>query len=291
MTRKWIPIVIILMMLAVSSAFLPADDKSVLKAISTPGVIFDKWGYKLKLTRLDSECDINLGKGAKKPPTYSLTIKGSCKIPQDVDGVLMTPDMKVLKALNASGKDLRLPPKKKSGKSAPKYRSGTFGPILWIKKDMHVAEVEISKLALTANPYTLEKLKTELVILTAVDRVERTIPAVVSQDLRELTEGLKARVSAMRISSKRELTVEMTDLRIAAGPVGAFIESITALDADKKTIGQARIIEGDPLSQKGKVTASFLLTGSTDPASLIIRIVTKSKTRKIPFEITGIFQK
>jgi hypothetical protein len=291
MTRKWIPVLVVLMVLVIAAAFLPADDKSALKAVATPGVIFDKWGYKLKLTRLDSECTINLGKGAKKPSTYNLTIKGSCKIPQDVDGVLITQKIKVLKALTGGGKDMRLPPKKRSGKSAPKYRSGTFGPILWIAKDMHIAEVEISKLALKANPYTLDKLETELVVVTAVDRVEKTIPAVVSQRLRELTEGLKARVSAMRISSKRELTIEITALRQSAGPTGAFIESITALDADKKTIGQSRIKEGDPLSQKGKVTANFTLTGKTDPASLIITIVTKSKTRKIPFEITGIFQK
>ena len=290
MTRKWIPVLAVLMV-AVSTAFLPADEKSVVKAVAARGVIFEKWGYKLKLTRLDSQCTVNLGKGAKSPSTYSLDIEGSCKMPEDVDGVLITEQITVLKALTITGKDIRLPPKVKSGRSAPKYRSGTFTPILQVKKNLHVAEVEVSKLALKANPYMIDKLETELVIVVAVDRIEKSMPAAVSQTPRELTGGLKTRVSSMRISSKRELSLELSCLRRFAGPKGAFIEAIRALDADGKTIGQARIRDGDPLGQKGKVTANFPLSGKAEPASLIATIVTESKIRKIPFEITGIFQK
>ncbi|MBL7220116.1 MAG: hypothetical protein ISS69_08375 [Phycisphaerae bacterium] len=290
MTGKWIGVLVVLMV-AVTTAFLPADDKSILKAVSARGVIFEKWGYKLKLTRLDSQCTINLGKDAKTPSTYSLDIEGSCKMPEDVDGVLITQEIRVLKALTVTGKDIRVAPKVRSGRSAPKYRSGTFAPILRVEKNLHVAEVEISKLDLKTNPYTIDKLETELVVVVAVDRVEKSVPAAVSQTLQELATDLKARVSSMRISSKRELTLEMSCLRRYAGPKGAFIEAIRALDADGKIIGQSRIRDGDPLGQKGKVTASFTLSGKAEPASLIATIVTESKTRKIPFEITGIFQK
>ena len=292
MTGKWIPILAVLMV-AVTTAFLPADEKSIVKAVAARGVIFEKWGYKLKLTRLDSQCTVNLGKSAKGPSTYSLDIEGSCKMPEDVDGVLITEQMKVLKALTVTGKDIRLPPKirSKSGGSASKYRSGTFIPILRLAKNLHVAEVEISKLALRANPYTIDKLETELVIVVAVDRIEKSMPAAVSQTPLVLTPDLKTRVSSMRISSKRELTLELSCLRRSAGPKGAFIEAIRAVDADGKIIGQARIRDGDPLGQKGKVTASFTLSGKAEPASLIATIVTESKIRKIPFEITGIFQK
>ena len=290
MTRKWIGALAVLMV-AACTAFLPADEKSVAKAVAARGVIFEKWGYKLKLTRLDSQCTINLGKGAKGPSTYSLDIEGSCKMPEDVDGVLITQEIRVLKALTVTGKDIRVAPKVRSGRSAPKYRSGTFAPILRVEKNLHVAEVEISKLDLKTNPYTIDKLETELVVVVAVDRVEKSVPAAVSQTLQELATDLKARVSSMRISSKRELTLEMSCLRRFAGPKGAFIEAIRALDADGKTIGQARIRDGDPLGQKGKVTANFPLSGKAEPASLIATIVTESKIRKIPFEITGIFQK
>ena len=95
----------------------------------------------------------------------------------------------------------------------------------------------------------------------------------------------------MRISSKRELTIELTCSRRFAGPQGAFIEAIKALDAGGKTIGEARIQDGDPLGQQGKVTASFLITGKGEPISLVATIVTDAKIRKVPFEITGIFQK
>ena len=290
MTGKWIGVLVVLMV-AVTTAFLPADDKSILKAVSARGVIFEKWGYKLKLTRLDSQCTINLGKDAKTPSTYSLDIEGSCKMPEDVDGVLITQEIRVLKALTVTGKDIRVAPKVRSGRSAPKYRSGTFAPILRVEKNLHVAEVEISKLDLKTNPYTIDKLETELVVVVAVDRVEKSVPAAVSQTLQELATDLKARVSSMRISSKRELTLEMSCLRRFAGPKGAFIEAIRAVDADGKTIGQARITSGDPLGQKGKVSAEFALSGKAEPTSLIATIVTESKIRKIPFEITGIFQK
>ena len=290
MTRKWIPALAVLT-LAVGVSFLPADEKSVLKAVTARGVVFKKWGYVLKLTRLDTKCIVNLGKDAKRPSAYSLDVDASCKMPEDVDGILITEQIKVLKALTATGKDIRLPPKAKSGRSAPQYRSGTFTPILQTGKNLRVAEVGISKLALKANPYTIDKLETELAVVVAVDRIDKSMPAAVSQTLRELTGGLKARVSSMRISSKRQLSLELSCLRQFAGPKGAFIESVRAVDADGKTLGQTRITNGDPLSRKGKVSAEFVLSGKSEPSSLIATIVTESKVRKIPFEITGIFQK
>jgi len=290
MTRKWIGVLVVLM-LAVTTAFLPADDRTVLKAISARGVVFEKWGYKLKLTRLDSKCIVNLGSDAKNPSTYSLDIEGSCKMPDDVDGVLITERIRVLKALTVTGKDIRIPPKAGSGRSGAAYRSGTFIPILRVKEKLHVAEVQVDNLALRTNPYVIDKIEAELVVVVAVNRVEKSIPAAVSQTLVELAPGLKARVSSMRIGSKRKLSVELSCIRRAAGPQGAFIEAISALDADGKIIGQARIKDGDPLGQKGRVTASFTITGNSEPASLVATIVTESKIRKIPFEIIGIFQK
>ena len=292
MTRKWIPVLAAVAIIAAWAAGLPADQKSVAKAVAARGVIFEKWGYKLKLTRLDSECTINLGGRTGKPSTYSLDIEGSCKMPEDVDGVLITEQIRVLKALTVTGKGMRRPPKaRKSKRSGSKYRSGTFIPILRLAKNLHVAEVEVSKLELKANPYLIDKLETELVVIVAVDRIDKSLPAKVSQTVRELAPGLKARVSSMQISSKRELTVELNCLRQFAGPKGPFIEAIRAIDDDGKTIGQARIIDGDPLGQKGKVKANFPLSGKAEPADLIVTIITEAKIRKIPFEITGIFQK
>jgi hypothetical protein len=291
MTRKWIAILVVLT-LTIAATLLPAaDDKSILKAVETSGVIFDQYGYKLKLTRMESKCDVNLGRRGKKPSTYSLEIDASCKMPDDVDGVLITEQIKVLKALTANGTDIRLPPKKKSSRSSQKYRSGTYTPILYVGKKLRVAEVKVSKLELKTNPYRIDKLETELAVIIAVKRTKETMPAVVSQTLKELTTGLKTRVSSMRINVKRELTVELTCSRQFDGPKGAFIEAIRAVDASGKTIGEARIHEGDPLGQNGKVTAAFTLTGNAEPTTLVATIVTEAKMRRVPFEITGIFQK
>jgi hypothetical protein len=292
MTRKWIAI-IVLLTLAVGSGLLPADEQSALRAVATPGVVLDKWGYKLKLTRLETKCNMALGKNPKRPSTFSLDIEASCKMPDDVDGVLITEQIKVLKALSADGKDLRLPPKAKSRRSPAKskYRNGTFTPILHVGKKLRIAEVKINKLELTTNPYKIYKLETELALVVAVQRTEKRMPALVSQTLGELTPDLKARVSSMKISEKREMKLELTCLRRYAGPKGSFIEAVTAIDANGKRIGGARINQGDPLGQKGKLSVIFTLTGKNEPATLEVTIVTESKIRKIPFEITGIFQK
>jgi hypothetical protein len=291
MTRKWIAI-LVLLTLAVGSVSLTADVKSALKAVATPGVILDKWGYKLKLTRLESKCNVALGKNPKKPSTFSLNIDASCKMPDDVDGVLITKQIRVLKALTVDGRDIRIHPKsKKRSNSKSKYRSGTFTPILYVGKNLRVAEVEIKKLELKTNPYKIDKLETDLTVVVAIDRIEKSMPALVSQTLKDITTGLKARVSAMKINEKRELKLEITCLRLFSGPKGPFIEAIKAVDASGKIIGDARISEGDPLEEKGKVTAIFTLTGKEEPASLLVTIVTDSKVRKIPFEIIGIFQK
>ena len=288
MTRKWIAILVV-MVIAAGAAFLSADEKSALKAIAEKGVVFEQWGYKLKLTRLEAHYSVSLGKGAKKPSAFTLDIDASCKMPEDVDGVLITEQIRVLKALDIDGKDIRLPPPKT--KLASKYRGGTFTPILRVGKNLRVAEVEINKLALKTNPYKIDRLETELVVVIAVDRIEKSLPAAVSQTLLELTTDLKTRVSAMRISDRRELSIELSSIRRFAGPKGAFIEAIRAVDADGKTIGESRITEGDPLGRKDKVTAVFTLTGKSKPETLVATIITESKTRKIPFEITGIFQR
>ena len=131
----------------------------------------------------------------------------------------------------------------------------------------------------------------EMAVVIASARDTKTIPATVSQTSRELATGLKARVSTMRINSKRELYVEIACLRREAGPRGPFIEVIKAVDSSGKTIGVGRINEGDPLSLKGNVIAEFTLTGKGEPAELEITVVTESSVKTIPFEIGGIFQK
>jgi len=282
---------IVITALAAGAVLLDADEKSVMQAVAAKGVVFDTWGYKLKLTRMESKCDVSLGADTRKPSTYSLDINASCKIPEDVDGVLMTELLKVKKAVTAGGKDIRKPPRRVSSRTTSKYRSGTFTPILWLKKDLKVAEVKISKLALLTNPFRIDKLETELAVITAVDRTDKSIPAAVSQTMRDLAPGLKARISSMRINSRRELTIEISCLRRFDGPKGPFIEAVAAIDSAGKNIGQARIINGDPLSQKGKVNSVFTLSGRSEPADLLITVVTDSKIRNIPFEITGIFQK
>jgi len=291
MTMKRIAILVVALTLAIGAAMLPADENSVMQAVAAKGVVFDSWGYKLKFTRLEAKSDVSLGTRAKKPSTYTLDIKGSCKIPDDVDGVLMTEHLKVKKALTAGGKDIRKPARVTSGKSVAKYRAGTFTPILWLKKNLKVAEVKIDKLALVTNPFRIEKIEAQLAVVTALARTEKSVPAVVSQTSRDLAPGLKVRVSAMRINVRRELSIEFSCVRRFSGPKGPFIEAVTALDSSGKIIGKARIISGDPLGAKGKVTSLFTLTGRNEPADLLITVVTDSKVRIIPFEITGIFQK
>ncbi|MBT3198423.1 MAG: hypothetical protein HN350_00745 [Phycisphaerales bacterium] len=289
-TKKWIAIVLLLM-LSTIAAFLNADEKAIRKAIEARGKIIDTYGYKLKVTSFESKCNVELSPTPRKASTYTLNIDASCKMPDDVDGVLITEKIKVLKALTDRGANIIKPAKARSGRTKKTYKTGTFTPILHLGKTLRVAEVKVDKLELITNPFRIARLETVLAVVIASARDTKTIPATVSQTSRELATGLKARVSTMRINSKRELYVEIACLRREAGPRGPFIEVIKAVDSSGKTIGVGRINEGDPLSLKGNVIAEFTLTGKGEPAELEITVVTESSVKTIPFEIGGIFQK
>jgi len=291
MTRKLIAVLIILSVAAAVTC-LTADDRAIKTALSARGVTFDKWGYVLKLNRMASRCDVNLGGRSKKSPsTYSLDLKGICKLPGDVDAVVMAGQLRVLKVLDSAGKDLRVPPKPRTGTSARRYKTGTFGPIRTISPGLRAAEVGITRLALTANPYTIEKLQTELIVIVAKKRAVKTLPAAVAQKLQEVVDGLRIRISGMRMSAKRELTLDLAYTRPVAGPRGPFVSAIAALGADDSVLGQTEMTKGDPLGKTGKITAVFTLKGESKLTSVKMTIVTEHTIRKVPFELTGVFKK
>jgi len=291
MTGKRTAILVILTV-AGAAACLTADQRSLKTALTRRGVTFEKWGYKLKLMEMKSQCEVNLGGRSKKRPSrYTLDLKGVCTLPGDVDGVVIANQLRVLKVADAAGKDLRVPPKRSASRSPQKYRTGTFAPILVTPNKVRAAEVGINRLALTANPYTIEKLDAEVIVLIAKERTTKTLPAAVSRKMQEVIPGLKIRIAGMKAGTTRELTIELAEVRAIGGPRGPFVYAVAMLGDDGKTIGEGQIVKGDPLGKSGTVTTTFPLKSEDKVTSVRVTIVTDYTIRKVPFELTGIFKR
>jgi len=252
-----------------------------------PGATFKTWGYELALTELDAESDVDFTR--RRPTRHSVRIKGLCRMPADVDAVAAARRMRVASLVDARGDSLIVPPKKSSGKSGPsRYRMGTFGPV---GEKTRIAPVEIDKLDLTRSSYTIARMAVELVVVVARKRGSTGVPAAVMEKHVEIAEGLTVRIGGLRMSAKRELSLSLEYARRGAGPVGPFLTAVHAVGADGEVIGGGRLPEGDPMGPKGRINVRFHVGGEQKIKSLRLTAVTDSKIRRVPFELTGIFQK
>ena len=258
------------------------DDEAPLR-----GAAFKTWGYELALTELDAESDVDFTR--KRPTRHSVQIKGLCRMPADVDAVAATRRMRVTTLVDAQGDSLIVPPKRSSGKSGPsRYRMGTFG---LVAEKTRIVPIEIDKVDLTRNSYTIAKVAVELVVVVARKRRSTGVPAAVMEKHLEIADGLAVRIASLRLSAKRELSLSLEYARRGSGPVGPFLTAVHAIGADGDVIGGGRLPDGDPMGPKGRINVRFQLAGEQKIKSLRLTAVTDSKIRKVPFELTGVFQK
>ena len=258
------------------------DDEAPLR-----GATFKTWGYELALTELDAESDVDFTR--KRPTRHSVRIKGLCRMPADVDAVAAARRMRVTALVDARGNSPIVPPKVSSGKSAPsRYRMGTFGPVA---EKTRIAPVEIDKLDLTRSSYTIARMAVDLLVVVARKRRGTGVPAAVMEKHVEIADGLAVRITSLRMSAKRELSLSLEYARRGAGPVGPFLTAVHAIGSGGGVVGGGRLREGDPMGSKGRISVRFELAGEQKIKSLRLTAVTDSKIRRVPFELTGVFQK
>ena len=154
-----------------------------------------------------------------------------------------------------------------------------------------VGQVELARTQLPIDATRIRAITLGTEVVLAEERVATELPAAVMEDFRDIGNNIAVRITSLRMSSGRELTVNLSFERSVKGAGGAFIEKIFALDPDGKVLGGGRWTDGDPLGEKGTWTAKFKLAGDQVHQSFRFDIVTKSSSHKVAFEVKDIFKR
>ena len=240
---------------------------------------FRSLGYCLTCTELEVRSKIDFA--GDRRPEHTLSLEGNIKVPEREDAVAVTKELEAVEAVDADGQSVL--------EAAPARRTGSrkreFAPVNEGKVD-----VEVKRLKLTANPYTIRSMRLEAQVVVAKQRDSRRLAAVVTEDMQELVPGLSVRIESIRLTAKRELTAVVRYERSSEDTSGPFLEELWMLGADGTQIAGGRWTKGDPFGEAGSLTAQMGLPGTAEPKYVRLVAVTKSETKTLQFDVRGIFQ-
>jgi hypothetical protein len=244
-----------------------------------PGKVFSSADKKFDfmLNKLTMKSDLDLTSPAA--PKHKFSLEGFIHPPTDLDIVAFGDVLAIRNVTGADDVNLLDP------KAKPSAGSGVYNAVLgdW-------APVKVNDITLTQNPYTIKVLEAEAMGVLAKKREDKVVPAVVMEDATELAPGFKARISALKMGAKRDITitVEYTRSQVQTTP---FIEGIYALNGDKKEIGGGRWTAGSPLGAKSSFTAIIAIAPNETHAALKLVMVTEFEFVPVTFEVKEVFQK
>ena len=240
------------------------------------GPTFKSEKFSLIWGKLKATSEVDFGDNSKSK--YSLALEGCVEVPSDQDVVAVWKQIQIDKMIDAAGNAVSLKPARTYGQRNNAIHNG-------------VGQVELyrTELPLDATRIASVTFNTEVVI--AEERTTVEVPAVVMEDFKDVGNGLAIRITNLRMSTGRELTVSLNFKRSSDGVGGAFIEKIFALDPDHKDLGGGRWTDGDPIGKTGIWTAKFKLSGDQTHQSFRFDIVTKSHSRRLTFEVKDIFKR
>ena len=231
-------------------------------------------GFSLVWGKLKATSDVDFGDERKSK--YSLALEGSVEVPAALDVVAVSKQFQIAMMTDSAGKPVALKPVSTWGLRNNAIHHG-------------VGQVELPRIELPIDATKIRAVKFTTEVVIAEERVTAELPAVVMEDFKNVGNDISIRITNLRMSTGRELTVNLNFKRSDTGVGSAFIEKIFALDADRKELGGGRWTEGDPLGKTGTWTAKFKLSGDQRHQSFRFDIVTKSKSRKLAFEVKDIF--
>ena len=254
---------------------------------------FEFEGYELRLESLDSRSKIDLAERGQREHTIQLG--GKLLTPKAEDVAAITRELTVLRAVDAEGNNL-LPPKAapksggfaRTGRARPRtrYRANTY-----VGVHDHQGEVEVSQTKLRRSAYTLGEMELAGKAIVAGDREKKVLPAVVMEAPAEIVPGVKVRVTGLKMTAKRELTVVARCTRPRAGPGGAFVEQVWVLDEGGERVAGGRWSHGDPFGKAATLTAKFQFPKDKMHKSLTFVACTKYAVKPVTFKVKGIFRK
>jgi hypothetical protein len=244
---------------------------------------FKSDGYTLVCRRLELESDIDLEQRGERE--HSLELEGAVRPPASEDAVAVTSEVKVIEALDGEGTNLVKRDRRRSAVS-DRYKKGTYGGVLDGE-----AKVAISKLELTANPYTIKTITGEVEVIVAEARENRRLPPLVTEEPQEVVPGLDVKIQSLRLAKDGTLRVVVHCSRASDGKTGPVIEQVWALDENGLKISGGRWSEGDMFCKTGTLTANLQLSPKKTHKYLRFIAVTRYRAKVLRFQIKGIFQK
>jgi hypothetical protein len=252
-----------------------------------------KWHDKLQVFRDDSsnwrlqwyemEADTKVDFTNAEKSEHELELEGTLKAPYEIDAVGVSNRLRVNKAIDADGNDLFI---KDSSRPRRKHRSGSYTAF-----HEKLGKVEVYNAKLRQNAYAIKTMDVSAKIVVAQERTKASLPAVVMEKPDLIHKDIKVRITGLKMSDRRELTLTAQVQKRWDGLKGAFVEAVYALDKDGKRIGGGRWTKGDPFGDNSKITYEFAVQKGQVHSSFEFVICTKYKTQVIDFEVTDIFQK
>lgn len=240
------------------------------------GPRFSTEGYTLCWDEMEQQSEVSFLD--PKETKHTLSLKGFCAASTGEDAVAISKTLKPKEALDSSDKNV-LKKEKTSSSSSVKYSA--FLPV--------GAEVEVDEAKLTCSPYAVKSISLAGKLVIAKARKSVVAPAAVMEDDRLLVTGLKYRITSLRMSTSRELTVQVKYSRSVGGTTGAFLETIHALDPKGNDLGGGRWDRGDPFGKTGTATYTFKLSKAEVHSQFRFTAVTEYQTRIVTFPVNGMF--
>lgn len=267
-------IVIFTLLLMVSSLSLAG-----MPSFTSEGLIFD-------IHEFSAETDlVYFQPGAKKQKPkreQSVEIKGAVRIDgKGLDVIGFTKDLKAVRATGAEGASI-LKPGKPSNKKPWDEDYSAMSSV--------GAEVELKDVELVGNPYTLEEVVIMGQALIAKQRSPKILDAIVEEDKTGIIAGVNLRLSSMKISSKREVEIEILYDR-PKGFGGPILEAVYAIDADGNTLGGGRWDKAEGVFAASiKFKSKFPIASRAKIDRLKLVFVTVYERKPYAFKVNRVFQ-
>ncbi len=235
-------------------------------------------GYELTLGEMETRSEVDLADERKSE--YSVELIGTIKAPEKVDAVGVLEEFRVKSVYDNDKKDLF-----GRRRQAPRY-SDDYNAF-----HDRIAPVEVEKTEIVRDAWTIQRMELATQVILAEKRSEHVLPAVVMEDYKQIAPGLKVRITSLRMSDDRKLTVRGSYKRIAEGPHKPFVEALYCLNDDKEVLGGGRWTKGDPTGSSGSLTWSFQLRRRQVHRDIRVVMVTECETQELRFNLKDIFQR
>lgn len=237
---------------------------------------FESRHYTMRVAQYASEVSIT-HEGRRAGREYAVSLGSVFIEPVDeIDAVAISDELGAISATDARGKRLLA----ESTKPSDEFNAFTT---------TGVAESELRKAELTANPYLVEEMQVDATVIVASKRQTIDLTAEVMEQAARAPGGMTLRIESMEIQrdGRAKLAIEYTRPNAAGA---AFLERVDMLDDEGEVIGGDRWVKGNPFDDHGTWQSEFTLNRGSKWAQVRCTVLTGYTMENVKFTVDGVFQ-